>query len=604
VRQQPGSETTRRDIPAQGVRHARELVLGGEGPVDDQLGALRDEIQASWLRSRRLQVDSDHLAPAHTADVDHETLLGRSAGPVLEHLKVELAGEPVGILLTDAAGTVLQRHCADPELSRQLDAALLTPGFVYTESSVGTNGIGTAIEVRLPTMIIGEEHYADSLTSFACAAAPIYHPITNAFLGVIDFTATAPHASPLLLSFARSTSQRVHEAMLAQSSPAELALMRDYLSACHHSGGAVLALSDELVMMNVQTQLSFDAADQTALLAKLGDVAGARSAMSLLADLPSGTTARLEYRPTFANEDLAGGVFRVQARSEGSHRPRSARQPTAVLPGVVGLSPSWQQACRAVRDSRRRGEWLVLEGEPGVGKLTLLQGAQKAADPRARFRVLDENDAASPERWVDAVAEELESDGGSLVLRHVDLLEPELVDSLTEMLLRHSGVDADTGPWVALTMSGAEHNSKVEAQLLPHFPHTVVVPALRHHIEDVTHLVPHLLGRMSHGQELSVTPAVLNHLMKLPWYGNVEQLRRVLVKTAKVRRSGVIVLDDLPAECRAITRRRLSQMESLERDALITALVAHGGRKERAASALGLSRATVYRKIKDYGITV
>ncbi len=579
-------------------------MLAGSDRVDDQLGVLREEIQASWLRSRHLRVDSDRLTPAHAGQIDPETLLGRSAGPVLERLSVELAGEPVGILLTDASGTVLQRYCEDAELLRQMDAALLAPGFVYAESSVGTNGIGTAIEVRHPTMVTGEEHYADSLTRFACAASPIYHPVTNAFLGVIDFTATAPHASPLLLSFARSTSQRVHEAMLAQSSASELALMRDYLSACHHSGGAVLALGDEMIMMNAQTQLSFDAADQAALLAKLGDVAGARSPTSLLADLPSGTTARLEYRPAFANDTLAGGVFRVHARPEPSPRPRAVRHPTAVLPGVVGLSPIWQQTCRAVRDSRRRGEWLVLEGEPGVGKLTLLEGAQKAADPRARFRVLDEDDAASPERWIEAVTEELESDGGSLVLRHVDLLPPELVDALTEMLLQHSSVDAGTGPWVALTMSGSEHDGKVESQLLPHFPHTVVVPALRHHIEDVTHLVPHLLSRTSRRQELGVTPGVLNHLMKLPWPGNVEQLRQVLVKTAKVRRSGVVVLDDLPAECRAITRRRLSPMESLERDALIAALVAHGGRKERAAAALGLSRATVYRKIKDYGITV
>jgi transcriptional regulator of acetoin/glycerol metabolism len=579
-------------------------VLAGEGRVEDTLGALREEIQASWLRSRHLRVDIDHLKPAYVEHVDQETLLGRSAGPVLEHVKVELAGEPVGILLTDAAGTVLQRHCEDAELSRQLDAALLAPGFVYTESSVGTNGIGTAIEVRHPTMVTGAEHYADSLTQFACAASPIYHPITTAFLGVIDFTATAPHASPLLLAFAKSTSQRVHDALLAQSSASELALMQDYLAACHHTGGAVLALSGELVMMNAQTQLSFDSADQAALLAKLRDVTGARESMSLLADLPSGITARLEYRPAFANDGLAGGVFRVQARSEGSPRRPGLRQPSAVLPDVVGTSPSWQQACRVVRDSRRRGEWLVLEGERGTGKLTLLQGAHKAANPKARFRVLDEKDAASPASWLDAVADELESDGGTLVLRHVDLLPAELVDALTELLLQHSGVDAGTGPWVAMTLSDAEQNAEVSAQLLPHFPHTVVVPALRHHIEDVTQLVPHLLSRMSHGQELSVAPAVLNHLKKLPWLGNVEQLRQVLVKTVRVRRSGVIVLDDLPAECRAITRRRLSPIESLERDALVVALVRHGGRKEGAAEALGLSRATVYRKIKDYGITV
>ena len=579
-------------------------MLADDGPVADQLGALRAEIQASWLRSRHLQVDIDHLEPAYVERVDQETLLGRSALPVLEHLKAELAGEPVGILLTDATGTVLQRHCDDAALIRQLDEALLAPGFVYAESSVGTNGIGTAIEVRTPTMVVGEEHYAESLTQFACAGAPIHHPVTGAFLGVIDLTASAPHASPLLLAFARSASHRVHEALLARSSATELALMRDYLAACHHTGGAVLALSSELVMMNDQTQLGFDSADQAALLAKLNDAAGARHTLSLLADLPSGTTARLEYRPSFVEGALAGGVFRVQARSEVSHRPSTHRPPPAALPGVVGSSPSWQQACRTVRDSRRRGEWLVLEGEPGVGELSLLQGAHQAADPRARFRVFDEQDAAVGERWLDAVAEELESDGGTLVLRHVDLLEPELVDALTELLLQHSGVDAGTGPWVALTMAGAEHNPKVEAQLLPHFPHTVVVPALRHHIEDVTHLVPHLLGRVNRGPQLSVAPAVLNHLRRLPWPGNVEQLRQVLVKTAKVRRSGVVVLDDLPAECRAITRRRLSPMESLERDALVAALVTHGGRKERAAEALGLSRATVYRKIKDYGITV
>lgn len=603
MHQRPGSEPTRADTLVRGVRQARDQVLADGDPVRDRDGGLRAEIQASWLRSRRLQVDTDHLEPTHVERVDPETLLARAALPVLEHLKLELAGEPVGILLTDAAGAVLQRHCDDEALISELDAALLAPGFVYSESSVGTNGIGTAIEVRSPTMVVGAEHYTGSLTRFACAAAPIHHPVTNAFLGVVDLTSSEDHANPLLLAFARSASHRVHEALLATSSATELALMRDYLAACHHSGGAVLALGGELVMMNAQTQLGFDSADQTALLTRLSDATGARSSMSLLADLPSGTTARLEYRPTFADGALAGGVFRVQARTDAGRAPTPRRRPP-LLPGVIGSSPAWQQAARHVRDSARRGEWLVLEGERGVGKLTLLQGAHQAVNPKARFRVFDEHDAEHPERWLDAVADELDSDGGTLVLRHVDLLGPELVDSLAELLLRHSGVDAGTGPWVALTLTGTEHDGQVEAQLLPHFPHTIRVPALRHHIEDVTLLVPSLLGRLNRGQELSVAPAVLNHLKKLPWPGNVEQLRQVLVTTARVRRSGVIVVDDLPPECRAVTRRRLSQMESLERDALVAALVTHGGRKERAAEALGLSRATVYRKIKDYGITV
>jgi transcriptional regulator of acetoin/glycerol metabolism len=96
----------------------------------------------------------------------------------------------------------------------------------------------------------------------------------------------------------------------------------------------------------------------------------------------------------------------------------------------------------------------------------------------------------------------------------------------------------------------------------------------------------------------------MSQLMRLPWQGNVEQLRRVLLKIAQQRRSGVINVDDLPAECRAASRRHLTQMEALERDAIVTSLITHEGSKERASEDLGMSRATIYRKIRDYGITL
>jgi transcriptional regulator of acetoin/glycerol metabolism len=90
--------------------------------------------------------------------------------------------------------------------------------------------------------------------------------------------------------------------------------------------------------------------------------------------------------------------------------------------------------------------------------------------------------------------------------------------------------------------------------------------------------------------------------MRLPWAGNVTHLRSVLAAVARRRRSGVVELDDLPAECLATTRRQLTPIEALERDAIVDALSAHGGDKLTAATALGMSRATIYRKIRDYGI--
>ncbi|GAB3697942.1 helix-turn-helix domain-containing protein [Saccharopolyspora tripterygii] len=67
-------------------------------------------------------------------------------------------------------------------------------------------------------------------------------------------------------------------------------------------------------------------------------------------------------------------------------------------------------------------------------------------------------------------------------------------------------------------------------------------------------------------------------------------------------RSGPIEVGDLPAECRTVARRQLTQMESIERDAIVRSLAANHGNKGEAAADLSMSRATIYRKIRTFGI--
>lgn len=564
---------------------------------------VNDAIQASWLRSVHLQVNADHLDAPFVDQHNQETPLALSAAPVLRQLVDELANEPVSIILTDANGLVLQRFCADSSLIRALNSAHLAPGFNYAEEYVGTNGIGTALERRAPTLVDGGEHYATGLGTFTCAGVPILHPISGALLGVLDVTSLTKDSNSLLLAVAKSTVHRIQQQLLSQASARELALFTDYLSACKHGGGSVLALGDDLVMMNTRTQQHFDAADRAALLARSADVEGAIRPLTLLADLPSGLTARMEYRPVFADQALAGGVLRIQPNATPG-RSAASLGTTPPLPGVAGTSANWQRTCRAIEVSHRRGEWLVLEGEAGVGKLTLLQGVQHLRNPSGHFRVIDAADAEDPETWLDTVGEELAADQGTLVLRRVHLLPPQAVLELSAMLLevpaQHTAGDH---LWVAMTICVNPRNPQVDTQLLPHFPQTIQVPPLRHHMDDLRELVPQLLGRINRENSLTLSSAAMNQLMRLPWPGNVEHMRRVLVGVAQQRRTGVINLEDLPAECRATSRRQLTQMEALERDAIGTSLVTHRGSKDRAAEDLGMSRATIYRRIREYGIT-
>jgi transcriptional regulator of acetoin/glycerol metabolism len=57
-----------------------------------------------------------------------------------------------------------------------------------------------------------------------------------------------------------------------------------------------------------------------------------------------------------------------------------------------------------------------------------------------------------------------------------------------------------------------------------------------------------------------------------------------------------------PRECRTVSRRLLSPLEAMERDAIVRSLLDWDGSKIKAAAALGMSRATIYRKIHEYGI--
>lgn len=87
-------------------------------------------------------------------------------------------------------------------------------------------------------------------------------------------------------------------------------------------------------------------------------------------------------------------------------------------------------------------------------------------------------------------------------------------------------------------------------------------------IEDIEELVPFLLREITRGADVRLSPDAMRQLSKLPWPGNVRQLRRVPAETVTRQRSGFINTDKLPPECRAVTRRILTQIEALERDAI------------------------------------
>ena len=271
-----------------------------------------------------------------------------------------------------------------------------------------------------------------------------------------------------------------------------------------------------------------------------------------------------------------------------------------LLPGIVGSGTLWLRGCQQVYETE---EWLVVEGEPGVGKLALLRAVHQRRDPSGRFSVLDAAEATAPD-WVVRARHALLDDEGDLVIRHIDRLTARQAHVLAGALQEARAAGRQHTQRVAVTRNPVSDSAANLTELLRSFPRTVALPPLRHHVEDLPELVQFFMGRLSQHGRLTCSPEAMQLLARSAWPGNIEQLWQVIRRIVAHKRVGSIEPGDLPPECWSVSRRRLSPLEALERDAIVQSLLDSGGNKAKAAESLGMSRATIYRKIHGYGIVI
>ena len=402
-------------------------------------GTVRRPILASWRRSLGQNVAADKVQMSYDRDVRHDTRLGRSSAPVLRALSERLEGQPVSVVLTDQRGLVLERLTGDRDLERHLDRVLLAPGFSYAEDVVGTNGIGTALEMGGPAHVFGHEHYAEDLEELACAGVPIHDPVSGRLVGAIDLTCWRRDSGSLLLTVAKTTAEQIREALTADSDASQMRVFQEYLRASRHGHGIVLAVHDDMLMINERGRSSLEPADQTAVLAHAAEARSSRQDRTVAVDLPSGQRARLDCRTVGGDDQAPGVVVHVKLDPhdlpDQEHR-RSMAAPMA-LPGLVGSAAQWRHACRKVEEAFRAGEWLAVAGEDGVGKLALLQAVHLRRFPVGRYAVLDARTAPLGAEWLSEVRREFRQSVDTVILRHVDSLDTRTARGLCDVL-RHA----------------------------------------------------------------------------------------------------------------------------------------------------------------------
>lgn len=579
------------DDQAVGARRAREQFLAAGATTAD---AVRPNVLSSWRRSRDLQVHPDRVELPYLRDPDTDTPLAHAAAPVLRRIADDLSEQAVSVVLTSADGLVLDRIAADAKFERVLDDVRLAKGYSYAEEFAGTNGIGTALETGKPAFIQGSEHYVGTLGSLACAGSPIRDPITRRIVGVIDLTCWAQHADPLLFVLAKSAGSQIEDRVSAMNNETETALLDAYLKQSRRYPAGVLAIGGDVVLMNPYLRQALDAADQTVLLDQAAEMTRTSFTTTTVTTLPSGASVKISTAVRIAVRVRSDSVvFHVSL-----HIPESAPvRGRQSIPGLAGRSSSFRRSCHQVERCYRDREWVVIEGERGSGRTRLGKSVAHFVTPERNATILRAESFDSADDFVSAFEAATDQTDFAVIVANVDELDDATLEPLAAVMQSRAGRG-----WVAATTSTERNSPLVDMLVLPFFTHTVTVPALRHRIDDLEDLVPTLLHELTRG-DARMDSEAMRQLSKLPWPGNVAQLRSVLAETVTRQRLGVIGVDKLPDGCRSLIRRKLTRLEAMERDAIVRSLSENDGSKADAADALGMSRATIYRKIKDFGIT-
>lgn len=584
----------------------REAFLTGQ----DRPCQVRREILTSWRRSSLCGVDPSVEELPYRDEVDLGSRLYVAASPVLTRLAERLADTSTAVLLADPEARIVARWASDKQLLRTMDRTESAPGFSLSEEICGTNGLGSVIEERRPLYVMGPEHFADRFMVYACYGAPILHPVSRRLEGVVTLVCDVKHTSPLMMPFIQETGQTIVDRLRDVVGWRDRYLLDSFGQAVRRTRRAVLALNEHTIIASPSAARLLDSADHAVLWESAADAIVQRRRTNELICLRSGQTVRIHGEPVLEGDCMVGALVELEILESEGEPPgstRGGRQPAAdrrLLAHLGGSSAAWVETIRAVAPVVCSDEPLLLSGEPGVGKLTIARAVHQVSGRAGELRVLNAAliavDGLSV--WLGRLRSALQ-EPGAVVLRRLDALEPTGANALAGLLDEHRDAHPEPdAPRVMGLVTTEPHTAPFARS--PHLDrigvHRVVVPPLRERVEDIPELITRLAQRSP--RDVKFSPDALQVLLRAPWPGNVRELESLLRAVAATPRTGSITLDDLPIDVMQASNSGLTQLEQMEKQAILRSLRRAQGNKKLAAEELGISRSTLYRKLRTFGV--
>ncbi len=624
--------------------------------------SLHREILASHRRCRQYGVDPFLVHNVTQARLDAEQLAQRRARNQdfldvvlarIQGLYRFVAGAGFVVSLADSDGYILEM-VGDRETLERLAAGNCAPGYRWSERDVGTSAISLAVARRIPAQINDEEHFCRRGYGHTCSAAPIFDA-DNRFRGVLAMSGDAHQVHPHTLGMVITAAQAVQNQLQLIQASREILLHNNSMNAIIESiDSGVMAVNRQGVITRINQRgrrilhLGSGAEGR-----RLGQVLGPDSNWEpvlkggtgyndreIFARTPVGEVQMLATaKPVFDSESRPQGlilVFQEIHRIRKLVNKMAGSQARFTFNDVTGTSPALLEAKRLAMLAAAGNSNVLLLGETGTGK-ELFAHAIHNHSKRRNHPFVAINCGAIPRElleselfgYVEGAFTGARRGGrpGKLELAHcgtvfLDEIGDMPVDMQVKLLrVLQSGEVCRIGQHrpiaVDFRIIAATHcDLELEVSRgnfredlfyrLNVFP--IQIPALRHRPEDIIPLARHILKRCRRVlQKPGVTfdadaEAVLR---RHTWPGNVRELENAveravnLVEGRHVRPRHLTCLGATPSRTHDLARST-TLLAQVERETIKKVTEATGFNISRAARLLGISRATLYNKLKQY----
>jgi two-component system, NtrC family, response regulator AtoC len=313
------------------------------------------------------------------------------------------------------------------------------------------------------------------------------------------------------------------------------------------------------------------------------------------------------------------------------------------LDGIIGTSANIQDVLRMISRLKDTRTPVLISGESGTGKElvaraihfrgTMAQTPFVAVDCGSLVPTLMESELFGYEKGAFTGATKTKSglfqaaNGGTIFLDEIGELPLEMQAKLLRVLQEKEIRPVGSNDQVAVDVRViAATNRDLEAAYRDgtfrkdlYFRLNVVtvhLPALRDRRSDIPMLVHHFLDRYAAGGNLQVTPAAMKSLLHYDWPGNVRELENCIARAVTLGDHQTIDVSDLPpairteqpssapASAQDAASLSTTALAEMERMTILRVFEQANGDKALAGKMLGISRATLYRKLKRYNIPV